>query len=179
MTKRIFLTALILAVSVFSLSAEQLSKIGIVNFSRIVEDYFAESSAWREIDSMREKYDEGKDEILDEINELQLEKLEAENDNDERKALKLDDQIYNKQEYLKEFHSIWQTRINNKIQGVYQSSTFTAEILDAITYIAESEGFSMIMRTQDPNILWYNHEIDVTDIVLERLRWQAARESGN
>ena len=80
-------------------------------------------------------------------------------------------------EYLKEFHSIWQNRINNKIQGVYQSSTFTAEILDAITYIAESEGYSMIMRTQDPNILWYNQEIDVTELVLERLRWQAARES--
>ena len=29
------------------------------------------------------------------------------------------------------------------------------------------------------DILWYNHEIDVTDIVLERLRWQAARETSN
>ena len=179
MTKRILIISLILILSAFSLSAEQLSKIGIVNFSRIVDDYFAESSAWREVDSMREKYNEGKDEILDEINELKMEKLQAENDNDDIKALRLDDQIYNRQEYLKEFHSIWQTRINNKIQGIYQSSTFTAEILDAITYVAESEGYSMIMRTQDPDILWYNHEIDVTDIVLERLRWQAARETSN
>ena len=179
MYKRILIISLILILSAFSLSAEQLSKIGIVNFSRIVDDYFAESSAWREVDSMREKYNEGKDEILDEINELKMQKLQAENDNDDIKALRLDDQIYNRQEYLKEFHSIWQTRINNKIQGIYQSSTFTAEILDAITYVAESEGYSMIMRTQDPDILWYNHEIDVTDIVLERLRWQAARETSN
>lgn len=178
MSKRILIFTLVLVLSAFSLSAEQLSKIGIVNFSRIVEDYFAESSAWREIDTMREKYNEGRDEILDEINDLKMDKLQAENDNNEIKALKLDDEIYNRQEYLKEFHSVWQTRINNKIQGVYQSSTFTAEILDAITYIAESEGYSMIMRTQDPNILWYNHEIDVTNLVLERLRWQAARETG-
>lgn len=174
--KTIFVFILIL-ISVFGLSAEQLSKIGIVNFSRIVEDYFAESSAWREIDVMREKYNEGKDEILEEINDLQMEKLEAENSGDDLKVLKIDDEIYNKQEYLKEFHSIWQNRINTKVQGVYQSSTFTAEILDAIDYIAENEGYSLIMRTQDPDILWYNHEIDVTELVLERLRWQAARES--
>ncbi len=173
----IILATAILVFSVFSVSAEQLSKIGIVNFSRIVEDYFAESSAWREIDAMREKYNTGRDEILDDINDLKMEKLEAQNNNDSTKALKLDNEIYKKQEYLKEFHSVWQNRINSKIQGVSQSSTFTAEILDAITYIAESEGYSMIMRTQDPDILWYNHEIDVTDKVLERLRWQAARET--
>lgn len=176
MKKNIFIFILVSVVT-FSMSAEQLSKIGIVNFSRIVEDYFAESSAWREIDSMREKYNTGKDEILDEIDELKMDKLEAENNNDEIKRLKLEDEIYTKQEYLKEFHSIWQNRINDKIQGVYQSSTFTAEILDAISYVAESEGYSMIMRTQDPNILWYNHEIDVTELVLDRLRWQAARET--
>lgn len=177
MSKRIFILLSIFILSAFNLSAEQLSKIGVVNFSQIVEDYFAESSAWREIDSMREKYDEGRDDILDDINELKMEKLEADNNDDEIESLKLDDQIYSKQEYLKEFHSVWQNRINSKIQGVYQSSTFTAEILDAITYIAESEGYSMIMRTQDADILWYNHEIDVTDMVLERLRWQAARET--
>ena len=177
MTKRILILLSVLVISAAGVYAEQLSKIGIVNFSTIVEDYFAESSAWREIDAMRDKYDEGLNEILDEINELKLDKLQAENNNDEIKILKIDDEIYNKQEYLKEFHSIWQKRINSKVEGVYQSSTFTAEILDAITFIAESEGYSMIMRTQDPNILWYNHEIDVTDLVLERLRWQAARES--
>ena len=168
---------MLISLSVFTVTAEQLSKIGIVNFSKIVEDYFAESSAWREIDAMRDKYNEGKDQILDEINELKMQKLEAENDGNELNVLKIDDQIYSKQEYLKEFHSIWQSRINNKVQGVYQSSTFTAEILDAINYIAENEGYSMIMRTQDPNILWYNQEIDVTEKVLARLRWKAARES--
>ena len=177
MSKKIIFVLLLISLSVFTVTAEQLSKIGIVNFSKIVEDYFAESSAWREIDAMRDKYNEGKDQILDEINELKMQKLEAENDGNELNVLKIDDQIYSKQEYLKEFHSIWQSRINNKVQGVYQSSTFTAEILDAINYIAENEGYSMIMRTQDPNILWYNQEIDVTEKVLARLRWKAARES--
>jgi outer membrane protein len=126
---------------------------------------------------MREKYNEGKDESLEVIEELKLKKLEAEKNGRELEILRIEDEIYKKQEYLKEFHSIWQNRINKKIQDVYQSSSFTAEILSAITYIAETEGYSLITRTQDPDILWYNREIDITELVLERLRWQAARES--
>lgn len=176
MKKRIVFFFLIFFIVHVSLSAEILSKIGIVNFSRIVEDYFAESAAWREVDSMRERYEEGKNEILEEIDELRAEKLEAERQGDERKTLNLEDEIYQKQEYLKEFHSVWTNRINSKIETIYKSSTFTSEILDAIEYVAENEGYSIILRSQDPNILWYNREVDITDLVLERLRWMASRE---
>ena len=176
MKKRIFSVLLIVVAAQFTLHAEILSKIGIVNFSRIVEDYFAESAAWREIDSMRERYQEGKDEILEEIDELRVKKLEEERQGNEREALRLEDRIYQKQEYLKEFHSVWTNRINAKIETIYQSSTFTAEILDAIEYVAENEGYSIILRSQDPNILWYNREVDITELILERLRWMASRE---
>lgn len=176
MKKRIFSVLLIILAVQFTLHAEILSKIGIVNFSRIVEDYFAESAAWREVDSMRERYEEGKNGILEEIDELRAQKLEAERQGKEREALGLEDEIYQKQEYLKEFHSVWTSRINFKINTIYQSSTFTAEILDAIEYVAENEGYSVIMRSQDPNILWYNHEVDITELILERLRWMASRE---
>ncbi|MDC7125747.1 MAG: OmpH family outer membrane protein [Spirochaetales bacterium] len=177
MFKRVLtIASLITVLFTFSVSAEQLSKIGVVNFSRIVEDYFAESSAWREIDNMREKYEKGRDEILEEINDLKTQKLDALNKNNKSKALKIEDQIYQKQEYLKEFHSVWQNRINTKSQSISQSSTFTAEILDAITYVSESEGYSLILRTQDENILWYNHEVDITDLVLKRLKQMAGRQ---
>lgn len=176
MKKKIFTVLGILLLSCFSLHADILSKIGIVNFSRIVEDYFAESAAWREVDSMRERYEKGKNEILQEIDELRVARLEAERQGDERKVLSLDDSIYRKQEYLKEFHSVWTNRINTKIENIYQSSTFTTEILEAIQYVAENEGYSIIMRSQDPNILWYNQEADITELVLERLRWMASRE---
>jgi len=176
MKKRIFTIFLFIVAAQFTLHAEILSKIGIVNFSRIVEDYFAESAAWREVDSMRERYEEGKNDILQEIDDLRMAKLEAERKGNEREALQLEDKIYQKQEYLKEFHSVWTNRINSKINTIYQSSTFTAEILDAIEYVAENEGYSIILRSQDPNILWYNREVDITELVLERLRWMASRE---
>lgn len=146
----------------------------MVNFSKIIEDYFAESSAWREIDAMRSQYEEGKQAILEEIDQLRLTKLNAQNEGNERQVLQLEDRIYQKQEYLKEYHNIWQSRINSKVESVSTSSSFTAEIYQAVKFIAESEGYSVIMRTRDPDVLWWNQEVDITNLVLERLRRQAA-----
>lgn len=162
---------LLLALMVPALvGAEQLSKIGIVNFSKIIEDYFAESSAWREIDDMRSNYEKGKDGILEEIDQLKIQKLDAQNSGEDRTVLQLEQRIYQKQEYLKEYHNVWQSRINSKIESVSTSSSFTAEIYQAVKYIAESEGYSVVMRSRDPDIIWYNQEVDITNLVLERLR---------
>jgi outer membrane protein len=98
----------------------------------------------------------------------------ANNNGDERQFLQLEQRIYQKQEYLKEYHNIWQSRINAKIETVSTSSSFTAEIYQAVKFVAESNGYSVIMRTRDPDILWYNQEVDITNLVLERLRRQAA-----
>ena len=169
--RKIAIIGLLLALLVPAVvSAEQLSKIGIVNFSKIIEDYFAESSAWREIDAMRGQYEEGKDGILEEIDQLKLQKLTAQNDGDERRVLQLEERIYQKQEYLKEYHNVWQSRINTKVESISTSSSFTAEIYQAVKYVAESQGYSVIMRSRDPDIIWYNQEVDITNLVLERLR---------
>lgn len=157
-----------------TLQAEQLSKIGMINFSKIIEDYFAESAAWREIDAMRSQYEEGKKSILEEIEQMRLQKVTAQVEGDEHQVLRLEENIYQKQDYLKEYHSIWQGRINSKVESVSSSSSFTAEIYQAVKYIAESEGYSVIMRTRDPNILYYNQEVDITNLILERLRQQSA-----
>ncbi|MBI9100789.1 MAG: OmpH family outer membrane protein [Spirochaetales bacterium] len=174
MKKKLLIAIICLTVFSFSLAAEQLSKIGLVNFSKIIEDYFAESSAWREIDAMRSQYEEGKNEIMEDIDQLKLRKLEAQNINNEVEILRLEERIYQKQEYLKEFHNIWSSRINSKIENVSTSSSFTSEIYNVIKYVAETQGYSVIMRTSDPNVLWYSQDVDVTDLVLERLRRQAA-----
>jgi len=174
MPRKTFFLIFVLLIISFTAGAQQLSKIGMVNFSKIIEDYFAESSAWREIDAMRKQYDDGKDAILEEIDQMRLLRLNARNNGDDRQVLQLDERIYQKQEYLKEYHNIWQNRINAKIESVSTSSSFTAEIYQAVKFVAESNGYSVIMRTRDPDILWYSQEVDITNLVLERLRRQAA-----
>lgn len=164
-----FLLIFLLALS-FVVSGVPLSKIGVVNFSKIVEDYFAESFVWREIDELRGKYESGKQAILAEIDELNYSLLNAQNENNEYLVLQLEDRIYNKQEYLKEYHTVWQNRINTKVEEATTSTAFTAEIYRAVKRVAEESGYSLVLRSIDPNLIWYSHSVDMTEDVLERLR---------
>ena len=170
MNKKVLFVLAISILIAFSITAEPLSKIGVVNFTRIIEDYYSESSAWREIDSMRNEYQRGLNTIVNEIEQLKTQQLEAQRQNNEISALQLGERLYQRQEYMKEYHNVWSTRIDRAIANMSTSNTVTTEIYTAIRYIAETQGYSVIMRTQDPNILWYSQSIDITDLVIERLK---------
>ena len=52
----------------------------------------------------------------------------------------------------------------------YASSlSMTTEIYDAIVFVAESEGFSFVMKKSDPDLVWWSPDVDITDAVLNRL----------
>jgi outer membrane protein len=169
------LILLVFSLGLFPVFAEQLSKIGVVNFTRIIEDYFSESSAWREIDNLRTNYQNGLNQIMAEIEQLRNQRLEAQRQDNQTQALQLDERINQRQEYMREYHNVWSTRINNRIQNISSSGSFTSEVYGSIRYIAESQGYSVILRTQDPDILWYSQAVDITDLVIERLKAQGGR----
>lgn len=173
MKKRIFIFAGIVFLAAAHAGAEQLSKIGVVNFDRIAEDYFSESAAWREIDAMREEAQQGINRISNEIEQLRAQQLEAQGAGNQSRALQLSEQIYQRQEYLKEFHSVWNNRINQKVRSISTSDAFITEVYTVISYIAESQGYSVVMRTQDPNILWYSQAVDITNMVIDNLKTRA------
>ncbi len=162
---------ILLATSVF---AEKLTMIGVVDLTKIVSDYFKESTAWREIDELTRRVDESTNAKMNEIRELQEQKIDAENRNNDNLVLRLDDDILKKQQYLQEYHKIMSDRIASKKENLLTSSGFSREIIETIQFIAENEGFSIIFRKKDPNILYYNYEVDITEKVIERLILRAS-----
>lgn len=174
--KALLLGVLFIVLSGF-LFAEKLTMIGVVDLTKIVSDYFKESTAWREIDELTNKVDETTNEKMNEIRELQGQKIEAENNNNDNLVLRLDDDILKKQQYLQEYHKIMSNRITSKKENLLTSSGFSKEIIETIQFIAENEGFSIVLRKKDPNILYYNYEVDITEKVIERLILRAS--SGN
>ncbi len=150
--------------------AAKLTMVGVVDLTKIVSDYFQESSAWREIDQMIEKTEQTIEEQREAINQLEQKKLEAQEQSNDKKVLQLEEEIRNKQEYLKEYNRIMNERIETKKSNLLTSSDFSKEILRAVEYVAEHEGFSIVLRKKDPNILYYNYEVEITDKVLEYLR---------
>jgi outer membrane protein len=168
--KKIALTAVIFFIALSFAGAAKLTMVGVVDLTKIVSDYFQESSAWREIDQMIEKTEQTIEEQREAINQLEQKKLEAQEQSNDKKVLQLEEEIRNKQEYLKEYNRIMNERIETKKSNLLTSSDFSKEILRAVEYVAEHEGFSIVLRKKDPNILYYNYEVEITDKVLEYLR---------
>ncbi len=177
MNKKRMIVYVLLTIISFSLFAEKLTMIGIVDLTKIVSDYFKESTAWREIDELTKRVEESTNEKLNEIRSLQEQKINAANDNNESLILRLEDEIQKKQQYLQEYHKIMSDRITSKKENLLTSSGFSKEIIETIQFIAENEGFSIVLRKKDPNILYYNYEVDITEKVIERLILRAS--SGN
>jgi outer membrane protein len=166
----ILLVALLLPAAV---SAAKLTMVGVVDLSRIVSDFFQESSSWREIEQLREKTQNTIEERKEELNRLQQRKLEAQDEGKENLVLQLEEEIRKKQEYLKEYNRIMSQRIESKRNNLLTSSDFSKEIVRAVEYVAEQEGYSIVLRKKDPNIVYYNYEVDITEKVLEYLRRQS------
>ncbi|MGC9313806.1 MAG: OmpH family outer membrane protein [Sediminispirochaetaceae bacterium] len=168
--KKITLTAVMLFLLAGSAFAAKLTMVAVVDLTKIVSDYFQESAAWREIDQLIEKTEETLREKKEEINRLEQRKMTAIEENNQRLSLQLDEEIRKQQDYMKEYNRIMTERIESKKNRLMTSSDFSREIIGAVEYVAETEGFSIVLRKKDPNILYYNFEVDITDKVLEYLR---------
>ncbi len=154
--KKIFLTAIVLFALTGSVFAAKLTMVAVIDLNRIVSDYFKESGSWREIERLTEKTEENIEERKDEINRLKERRLEAQQEDNRKLVLSLEEEIRKKEEYLKEYNRIMSERINTRRENLLTSSDFSREILKAVQYIAEQEGYSIVLRKKDPNILHYN-----------------------
>ena len=167
------LILMVIFTSISSLWAERLTRVGVVDLGRIASQYFKESRAYRNLEKMIANYEENKDRILDEISQLETRKIEAENNDEEKVLLRLENEIYNKKEYLKEYNRIKFSQIKNEREKLSESQTFITDIMKEINYIAESEGFSLILKASDPDLIWWSPDADVTDMILKRLMQKA------
>jgi outer membrane protein len=168
--KKYILLLFILILFPPALRSEQLTKIGVIDLSAIVSNYFKESKAWRELEEMTRKYEEEKELILEEIEQLENKKIDALNEDEDEKALELDEEIFQKKEYLKEYTRIKYNQIQKKRESLIESPTFLSEVLNVISYVAENEGYTMVFQAKDPDLMWWSQEVDITEKVLERLR---------
>jgi Outer membrane protein (OmpH-like). len=57
-----------------------------------------------------------------------------------------------------------------------QSDSFIKQVYDEIRYIAESEGYTMVLNMKNnPNIIWFNPMIDITEKLIQNLKTRNRR----
>ncbi len=168
MKKRVLFVLLMFVT--FFISAEQLTKIGVVDISRIYKSYYKESSSMRDIQKMQEELKSTLEKIQSEIDNLLLKKAEADKNDNRADILKYEDLLDKQIKYKKQYNKTMVQKIRAKESSLYRNSKTAVKIYKTIEYVAESEGYSLVFKKTDSDLIWYNQEVDITEKVLDRLK---------
>ena len=152
------------------LSAQQITKFGVVDTAKVYNAYFRNSSAVRNYERKKAEYQEEIKKRTEENRALQQKKLSYEDSGDESNAVRIESQITQKTEYLREYTNAKNIELATMQKSLQDSDSFYRKLYGVLAKIAESGGYSMILSLQQNNaILWYSPSVDVTDQVISEL----------
>ncbi len=154
---------------------QEITKVGVVDTNRIYSVYFQDSRALRDLAAFRQSILEESKRLSDDITAIRGAKVNAERDGRKDEALRLESQILEKENFLKEYQRVKNLEYRSRQSKVELESSFLGELADAIAYVAVSEGFSMIMEKQNPIFLYFTSESDITEQVLQHLFEKAGK----
>jgi outer membrane protein len=176
MKKQIFIVCLIFIGSAVSLGAQQLTRFAVVDLPRVYVSFFRESRAVREFEEKSARVQTEIDRMTAEIQTLRTNLINAEFQGNAEQALRLESEITRKSDYLVEYHRLKTAELETQKAKLSQSSSFLEQVYDEIRFIAESEGYSMVLNLKEnTGILWYSPTVDITDKLIQNLMQKAAQ----
>jgi outer membrane protein len=161
---------MLLALFGFSVAAEQLTTVGVIDTETIYLTYFRDSEAVRQLEVLRTEIQSELDRHAADLQRLQEQKIAAESRGDENRALQLDDQIFEKAQFIRDFQRVKTRQLEEKQRSLSQSDDFLKKLQEAVRLEAESSGFTIIIDAKSQGLQWWSREVDITNKVLDRLR---------
>ncbi|WP_052078279.1 OmpH family outer membrane protein [Spirochaeta lutea] len=168
--KLVGLIALLLFGTTFSGWSEQLTTVGVVDTESIYLSYFSDSAAVRQLEALRNEIQSELDSHAAELRRLQEQKLSAESQGNESLALRLDEEIFQKAQFIRDFQRVKTQQLEQRQRSLSQSDDFLRRLQEAIRLEAESSGFTIIIDAKSQGLQWWSREVDITNKVLDRLR---------
>ena len=92
--------------------------------------------------------------------------------------IKIMEKKFRPDEYRDDYRRIKMDQIRKRSENLYKSDEFLDELLEAIEYVAESEGFSLILNSSgqfSQFYFFYTKEVDVTETVIQELMRRAGQ----
>ncbi len=157
-----------------TLGAEQLTTVGVIDINRVYNSFYRDSQQVRELERLRAEFQA---EINDEIavlEQLRDRRLRAAATNNQARVDDLDDEIVQRTRFLEDLTRRRRQQLELRQQELL-SDEFLQQLQDAIQYVAESEGYTLIIRSDVNGLQWWSAEVDVSDLVLERLLFVVER----
>jgi len=170
--KRFVLLPALLCGMFFSLFAQQsITRFAVVDVGRIIQTF---SGTLDEAKAYTEKRDRVQAEInrlTKELQELNTKLNEAVKEDDKNQIRDLERQFEAKKQAVQLYISTSQADLEKDLEKVTNNSAFMDQLNRALRYVAESEGYSMVLSKQESSgILWSSPSVDITNKVIERLR---------
>jgi len=153
------------------LYAQQLTRFAVVDLPKVYTAFFQDSRAVREFEERSARVQSEIDRMTREINELRSRQLEAAMRGDQYESSQLETQVYRRTEQLRDYYNTNTALLENQKRSLMQSGSFLDQVYDEIRYIAESEGYSMVLNSKGNDVVvWYSATVDITDRLITSLR---------
>jgi len=159
-----------------SLFAQQLTRFAVVDLPKVYSAFFRDSRAVREFEERSARVQTEIDRMTREIQELKSKQADMVLQGDQTQALKIENEIYRKSDFLREYYTVKTAELEDQRKKLSQSGTFLEQVYGEIRYIAESEGYSMVLNLKESTgILWYSPTVDITDKLIQNLLEKSRR----
>jgi outer membrane protein len=176
MKKSAFLILILAGFLSSSLGAQQLTRFAVVDLPRVYVAFFRDSRAVREFEEKSTRVQNDIDRMTAEIQELKNRQISTEFQGNQEQALRLESEINRKTDYLREYYRLKTAELESQKNKLTQSGAFLEQVYDEIRFIAESEGYSMVLNLKEnTGILWYSPTVDITDKLIQNLLEKAKR----
>jgi len=169
----LFVAGYFLSVTV---EAQQLTRIAIVDLPRVYTAFMAESRAVRDFEERSARVQAEIDRMTAEINNLKVSQVNAQAQGNVEQALRYEAEVTKRSDILREYYRTKTVELDSIRKSLTQSGAFLEQVYDEIRYVAESEGYSMVLNLKENNgIVWYNPTVDLTDKIIKNLMDKARR----
>ena len=149
-------------------SAQQLTTVGIVDINRVYSAFFGESRQIRELERLRKEYQAEIDAQRADLENLRNRRVDARQSGNSTLESRLTNEIA---ELEREITDLARRRRNQlqARQSELLSDAFVRDLQNAIEFVAESEGYTVVLRADSDGLQWWSPEVDISDSVLARL----------
>jgi outer membrane protein len=174
--KKIVLLVVLACCFTASLFAQQLTRFAVVDLPKVYTSFFRDSQAVREFEERSARVQAEIDRMTKEIQELRSKYADTVLAGDQTQALRLENEINRKSEFLREYYATKTAELEDLRKKLSQSNSFLQQVYGEIRFIAESEGYTMVLNLKEnKDILWYSPTIDITDKLIQNLLDKARR----
>ncbi len=145
--------------------SEQLTTVAVINVEKIFSSFYRDSKQLRNLENMRTEFQGEIDSHIQELNDLREEKLRTGSSGD---TDALDQEIAELTDFIRNLSTQRRTQLEELRQSL-MSDEFVQNLQRSTRFISESEGYSLVLRSDTDGLLWWASIVDISDKVITHL----------